>query len=129
VFQERRLSDGAVLFEWRSSGHVGPDEFKMAFFGGTAQSPWDYFHINPIHKADDGSGDYVISARHTSAIYKISGGDGSIKWRLGGSHSDFDIASEAFFDSGKEGCGRWFHFQHDARILYSDGEYETIFPF
>ena len=68
----------------------------------------------------------VISARHISAIYKISGVDGSIKWRPGGSHSDFDIASEAFLDSGKEGLGRWFHFQHDARILYSDGGNETV---
>lgn len=126
VFQEQRLSDGAVLFEWRSSDHVGLNESKVAFFGGTAQSPWDYFHLNSIHKTDDGSGDYLVSARHTSTIYKVSGRDGSIKWRLGGSRSDFDITSEASLDSGKEGLGRWFHFQHDAMVLDSDGQSEII---
>lgn len=126
VFQEQRLSDGAILFEWRSSEHVGLDESKVAFFGGTGQSPWDYFHINSVQKAHDGSGDYLVSARHTSAIYKISGNDGSIKWRLGGSRSDFNLASEDPLNDGKEGLARWFHFQHDARILDSDGPSEVI---
>ncbi|POS70637.1 hypothetical protein DHEL01_v210969 [Diaporthe helianthi] len=127
VFQEQRLSDGAILFEWRSWDHVGLDESKVAFFGGTGQSPWDYFHINSIQKTDDSSGDYLISARHTSAIYKISGEDGSIKWRLGGSRSDFKITTtEASLHDGKEDPGRWFHFQHDAMMLYSDDQTEVI---
>lgn len=126
VFQEQRLSDGEVLFEWRSLDHVGLGESNVTFFGGTAQSPWDYFHINSVHKAGDGSGDYLVSARHTSTIYKISGMDGSVKWRLGGSNSDFRIAPEASLESAKEGSGRWFHFQHDALILHSEGEDEVI---
>lgn len=36
VFQEQRLSGGVVLFECRLSEHVGLDESKVAFFGGTA---------------------------------------------------------------------------------------------
>lgn len=126
VFQEQRLSDGEVLFEWRSSDHIALAESNVTFFGGTGQSPWDYFHINSIHKADDGSGDYLVSARHTSAVYKISGRDGSVKWRLGGSNSDFTIAPEASLGSGREGLGRWFHFQHDAMTLYSEGDSEVI---
>lgn len=120
VFQEQRLSDGAILFEWRSLDHIGLEESNVTFFGGTAQSPWDYFHINSIHKAIDGSGDYLISARHTSAIYKISGRNGSVRWRLGGSHSNFTLKS------GKEDFGRWFHFQHDAMLLQSEGGNEVI---
>ncbi|KAG8156462.1 hypothetical protein KVR01_013696 [Diaporthe batatas] len=126
VFQEQRLSDGAILFEWRSSDHVGLDESRVVFFGGTGQSPWDYFHINSIQKADDGSGDYLVSARHTSTVYKISGKDGSIKWRLGGSRSDFTITSDSLINSGSKDPERWFHFQHDARTLYSDGQNEVI---
>lgn len=126
VFQEQRLSDGEILFEWRSSDHIALAESNVTFFGGTGQSPWDYFHINSIDKADDGSGDYLVSARHTSAIYKISGRDGSVKWRLGGSRSDFTIAPEASLESGKEAFGRWFHFQHDAVTLHSEGESEVI---
>lgn len=126
VFQEQSLSDGTILFEWRSSEHVGLAESNVTFFGGTGQSPWDYFHINSIHKASDGSGDYLVSARHTSTIYKISGRDGSVKWRLGGLHSGFTLASDASFESGKAGLERWFHFQHDARILYTEGENDFI---
>ncbi|KAI3390989.1 hypothetical protein diail_8283, partial [Diaporthe ilicicola] len=126
IFQEQRLSDGVILFEWKSSDHIGLAESNVTFFGGTAQSPWDYFHINSIHKVGDGSGDYIVSARHTSTIYKISGIDGSIEWRLGGSHSDFKIASEVAYDSRIDGHGRWFHFQHDAKILQSEGETEIV---
>lgn len=126
MFQEQRLSDGAFLFEWGSSDHIGLEESNVTFFGGTAQSPWDYFHINSVHKAGGGSGDYLVSARHTSAAYKISGRDGSVKWRLGGLHSDFTLAPEASVESGNEGSGRWFHFQHDAIILQSEGDHEVI---
>jgi hypothetical protein len=38
--------------------------------------PWDYFHINSVDKDD--AGDYLISARHTSTVYKFSGINGTI---------------------------------------------------
>lgn len=62
-----------------------------------------FSHINSVVK--DSNGDYIISARFASCIYKISGKDGSILWRLGGRNSSFDLQT--------------FHFsyQHDARIL------------
>ena len=34
-------------------------------------------------------GDYLVSMRYTSTIYKVSGRDGSVTWRLGGKKSDF----------------------------------------
>lgn len=53
-----------------------------------------------------------MSARYTSAIYKISGRDGSVLWRLGGKRSDFEL--ERGFN---------FSYQHDARwISYNDHE-------
>ena len=48
----------------------------------------------------------LISARDTSAIYKLDRASGRIVWRLGGSASDFKL-----------GKGASFHFQHDARFL------------
>ena len=49
---------------------------------GTSKLPWDYFHIN---SADvDSDGNILISARHTSAVYKLSKRTGKIIWRLGG---------------------------------------------
>lgn len=53
----------------------------------------------------DAAGDYVISARYTSTIYKISGRDGSILWRLGGKLSSFKLEDFNFTS------------QHDARVL------------
>jgi hypothetical protein len=72
-FIELDISTGAYLFEWHSSGHITLDEsFVM--------NPWeintdtDYLHLNSVDK--NKNGDYLISARHTNAIYLISGQDG-----------------------------------------------------
>ena len=60
-------------------------------------------HINAIDK--NAEGDYLISSRHTETIYKISGGNGSILWQLGGKTSDFQQS------------GYNFSYQHDARFV------------
>lgn len=75
--------------------------------GYNSGSAWDYLHINSITKGQDGH--YLLSARHTSTIYKINGTDGSIIWRLGGAASDFEL-----------GYGVEFGFQHHARYLTED---------
>ena len=59
-------------------------------------------HLNSIDKSS--SGDYLISARFTDALYLISGQDGHIIWRLGGTQSDFVMDFN-------------FSRQHDARII------------
>lgn len=58
-----------------------------------------------MDKNDDG--DYLVSGRFTNTIYKVSGVDGSIIWRLGGKHSSFAMLD---FD---------FSAQHDARFRNS----------
>ena len=58
-------------------------------------------HINSVDKTAEG--DYIISSRHTKAIFKINGTDGSIIWQLGGKQSSFTMDYE-------------FNFQHHARI-------------
>ncbi|KAJ4388831.1 hypothetical protein N0V93_006292 [Gnomoniopsis smithogilvyi] len=127
TFQEQRLSDGAVLFDWRSLDHVGVEETNVTFFGGMGHEPWDYFHINSIKKLADGSGDYLVCARHTSAVYRISGKDGSIVWRLGGTQSDFKLVhSGGPADQSNERLLKWFHFPHDANLLSSKDGIDTI---
>lgn len=56
----------------------------------------DLSHINSVDKDTDG--DFLISARHVSTIYKIAGltspsglAPGEIIWRLGGKRSSFPI--------------------------------------
>ena len=60
------------------------------------------------------NGDYIISGRYTSAIYRVSGADGSILWRLGGKNSSFEYLNEFNFSS-----------QHDSKI-YSENETTTV---
>ena len=101
IVQELDVETGEVLFEWRSLDHVGLDETYVKpsedHYPGI-----DYFHINSIDVDHDG--DLLISARETSAIYKIDRTTGEIIWRLGGKKSDFEM-----------GQGTRFAFQHDAR--------------
>jgi Arylsulfotransferase (ASST) len=47
-----------------------------------------------------------VSARVTDGVYKISGTDGSVIWRMGGKRSDFDVEPAATFA-----------FQHDAHWI------------
>jgi hypothetical protein len=56
-----------------------------------------------VDKFEDG--DYLVSARYTSSIHKISGVDGSVIWRLGGKLSDFELLDDFNFSS-----------QHHARV-------------
>lgn len=101
VIQEVDVATGRVLFEWHSSDHVSPLESFLPIAKG-ATEPYDYIHGNSIDVAADGS--LLLSARHTWAVYNIDRGSGAIKWRLGGSRSDFRL-----------GPGVRFAWQHDVR--------------
>jgi hypothetical protein len=110
VVQEIDLKSGRVVFEWRSGQHVSLDESYLAKV--TPTNTCDYFHLNSI--AVDSDGHLLVSARHTSAVYKVDRKSGAIKWRLGGKRSDYR------FDPGAS-----FSYQHDAR-RHADGTI-TIF--
>ncbi|KAE8356255.1 ASST-domain-containing protein [Aspergillus coremiiformis] len=104
VFQEIDIPSGKVLFEWKSLDHVPVSESytplglnPVVGDGLSNATAWDYFHLNSVDKNADG--DYLVSARHTSCIYKISGKDGSVKWRLGGMNAsikqlDYNFSSQ-----------------------------------
>lgn len=118
-FQEIDVETGDVLFEWRSLDHIAlsesnvpPSSTEISGTGESPTSPWDYFHINSIDKNADG--DYLISARHTSAVYKISGKTGRVLWRLNGARSDFELVNFGF------------SFQHDARWISDDADASVI---
>jgi hypothetical protein len=110
VVQEIDVATKEVLFEWHSIDHVGLDE---TYRGDLVTQPnFDYFHLNSI--GVDADGDLIVSARHTSTVYKIDRRSGAVVWRLGGRKSDFALGPGARFD-----------FQHDAR-RHEDGTL-TIF--
>ncbi|HEX9044522.1 MAG TPA: arylsulfotransferase family protein [Candidatus Limnocylindrales bacterium] len=99
--QEIDLATGRVVFEWRATEHIGLDE---SYIDPPTQPGkiYDYVHGNAIEEDTDGN--LLVSARNTSAIYKVDRATGDILWRLGGKRSDFRVAHDASFG--------W---QHDVR--------------
>lgn len=121
LFQEVDVESGEAVFTWNSLDHVPPTESRVlpstteiSGDGESPETPWDYFHINSVDKSNF-DGNYLISARHTCAVYKISAETGEILWRLGGTNSDYEI-----------GEGVDFAFQHDARWLESSEDASVI---
>jgi len=110
IVQEVDIASGRVLFEWRSLDHVGLDESSMTQV--TQAGNVDYFHLNSIDVDTDGH--LLVSARHTSAVYKVHRKTGAVLWRLGGTKSDFTVEPAARFA-----------YQHDVR-RHPDGTL-TIF--
>lgn len=82
IFQELELGANKVLFTWRASEHVDIYDSVEGH-----NSPWDFFHINTIHKNEDGN--YLISARHMHSVYLVNGETGDIMWTLGGRKNEF----------------------------------------
>ena len=101
IAQEVEIETGEVLFEWHSLAHVGIEE-SYYHPSPDLERAFDYFHINSIDPYPEGY--LTISARRTSAVYKIDRATGEVVWRLGGKKSDFDM-----------GPGTQTTFQHDAR--------------
>ena len=88
--------------------------FCFSFTKKTARGANDFHsHFNSLDKFPNG--DYLLSSRHTSTIYKISHDDGSILWRLGGVQSDFDIPADVVFSR-----------QHDARFMAENATHTII---
>jgi hypothetical protein len=100
VIQEIDIPSGRVLFEWHSLDHIALEESSELRV--TRDGNVDYFHLNSI--GVDSDGHLLVSARHTSTVYKLHRRTGQVIWRLGGTRSDFAL-----------GPGVAFGYQHDAR--------------
>jgi len=101
IVQEVDIETGEVLFEWHSLEHVSIDE-SYSVPPEQPEFAHDYFHLNSIDVDHDGN--LLVSARRTSAVYKIDRESGEVIWRLGGKKSDFEM-----------GEGTRTDWQHDAR--------------
>jgi Arylsulfotransferase (ASST) len=101
AIREIDLSSGRLVWSWHVVDHIGLDE-SYATPPKDGKVVFDYAHLNSIEV--DGHGDLLVSARNTSAIYRIDRQTGAIDWRLGGKRSDFTMAD-----------GAAFSWQHDAR--------------
>jgi hypothetical protein len=87
-------------------------------------------HMNSLMRVEDGSGDYVASARHMDAVFRIDRSSGDVKWILGSLPSDPGADGYVPNESGAprltiigdpfNGTRR----QHDARLV---GDVLTVF--
>ena len=102
LFQEIDLHTGLVRFEWHALDHVAlADSYMPVRGGGTAKSPWDFFHINAVSRHRD---TVLVDSRNTWAAYDVSARTGKVIWRVGGKQSSFKM--------GPDSRPAW---QHDAR--------------
>jgi hypothetical protein len=104
LLQEIDVRTGLVMFQWTSVDHVALTESYALAANSRTDWPFDFFHINSIDLAQDGS--LIVSARNTWTVYDIDGATGQIVWQLGGKHSSFTM-----------GPGAATAWQHDPREL------------
>jgi hypothetical protein len=99
VIQEIDIKTGLVMWEWHALGHISLHDSNNPVSKGSY--PWDYIHIN---STDPGSsGDVLLSARNSWALYDVDIRTGAFNWQLGGKHSTFKL-----------GPGTKTYWQHDA---------------
>jgi len=102
--QEVDVATGEVLFDWEGLDHIDLEESyqELGDKGSARERPWDPVHANSVE--EDGDDHLLVSARHTSALYRIDKRTGDIVWRCGGKRSDIRVPRKARF-----------HWQHDLR--------------
>ena len=106
--------DGGLVWRWNSRGHIRLSEtarYWPLFVANQDKHPpakreYDPVHINSISPDGDG---FVISCRHTDALYRIDKRTGKIDWKLGGTHTARSLKVI--------GGERILAGQHDARVL------------
>ena len=79
-----------IVWEWSVFDVMNPLEDEKILEGKK-----DWLHANSLFK--DRQGDYYISFRNISQIWKINGRTGDIIWKLGGEDGDFEIPKDVVF--------------------------------
>ena len=47
----------------------------------------DLHHLNALQRIEDGTGDYLVTARHLDAAFRVDRATENIDWYLGGAHA------------------------------------------
>ncbi|KXJ90372.1 ASST-domain-containing protein [Microdochium bolleyi] len=119
-FQELDMATRKPVYTWCASEHIALDESPVRFTATAAKGGkggYDFFHINAVSKTRDGR-NYLVNARHTSALMLLDGTTGERIWQLGGRENSFTDLSG--------GNATNFRGQHHGRFS-SDDETEVSF--
>jgi len=103
-----------LVWSWLASAHVDAVKESIEPQVNTinGQSVVDTFHCNSIEV--DGSGNLLLSFRHTNSLYYVDKTTGAVQWKLGGTSFNKDGATYVQVTSDPETT---FNMQHDARFL------------
>ncbi len=122
IFQEVDLRTGLVRREWDSLDHVTLGDSYSPATDTSAESPFDYFHINSIDQQV--SGTTLLSARNTWALYELNTLTGQVVARIGGKSTTVKLAA-----------GAATAFQHDATVqpngtitVFDNGAVPVVHP-
>jgi hypothetical protein len=122
IFQEIDLRTRLVRREWTALDHVALTDSYSSPVGSSTEWPFDYFHMNSVDLQP--SGELLLSARNTWALYELDGQTAQIQARAGGKHSTI-----------KMGSGTLTAYQHDATALpdglisvFDNGGVPTVHP-
>ncbi|KAI5356761.1 putative arylsulfotransferase [Septoria linicola] len=129
--REVDLHTGEAVFSWWASDHINlnTSTYPPRNLDGPYPNGWDWLHLNAIDKNSEG--DYLITARYTDAVYKVSKKDGHVIWTLGGPSTSFQLQASTNHQETAGQCqmttwGFDFTRPHDARFVSSDDTSETI---
>ena len=105
---------GSLVWSWDAIDHIDPvlESIEPATDTILGQSIVDVYHCNAIDV--DSTGNLLLSARHTNAIFYVDRASGRIAWKLGGSPHNADGADLVRVVNDPENS---FSLQHDARFL------------
>jgi hypothetical protein len=107
-------ASGQLVWSWNASEHVDAmkESLEPVVNDVNGTSAVDVFHFNSIDV--DASGNLLLSARHTNAVYYVDRGTGKVAWKLGGTAYNKDAATVLQVVGDPQGT---FNMQHDARLL------------
>ncbi|MEA2432258.1 MAG: hypothetical protein QOI19_2731 [Thermoleophilaceae bacterium] len=107
---------GKVAWSWNSAKHIGLAETGRWYQQNVLAKPahlkgrpvYDIVHINAVERY--GASRFLVSLRHTDAIYAIDKSTGDVAWKLGGTQTSrsLKIVGDDLADFGG---------QHDVRVL------------
>ena len=129
VIQEIDANDNLV-WSWRTSDHFGYDVNYPVRWGpleGYNGDEVDVYHLNSLDQIKDGSGDYLVSARHMDNVFRIDRATGNVDWVLGEVPADVPGGSAATTIPPQltiVGDARGPRRPHDARL---NGDVLTLF--
>lgn len=127
VIQEIDADDN-LDWTWRTSDYFGYEEVtypvRWGPLPGYNGNEVDVFHLNSLQQVQDGTGDYVVSARHLDAVFRVDRTTEEVNWILGSLTDATPNASGAprldIVGDPRNGPRR----PHDARLV---GDVLTLF--